>query len=93
MAAVGPPQRADEVTLVDQRIELDGLVERDHLGFHAEIARARADELQAVEFALGRGEHQAAVRVQAAGLAGELLDLAVEVDGVLLQPARCSPHR
>jgi hypothetical protein len=50
------------------------------------IARARADQLQAVEFALRRGQHQAPVRMQSARLAGQLLDLAVEVDRVLLQP-------
>ncbi len=51
MPAIGAPQRADEVARVDQRVELLRLLERDHLGFHAEVARARADEPQAVELA------------------------------------------
>ena len=67
-------------------LSVDGLVERDHLGLHAEIARARADQLQAVEFALRGRQHQAAIRMQPAGLAGQRLDLAIEVDRVLLQP-------
>ena len=69
MSAVRPPERADEITGVDQRIEALRLLERDHLGFHPEIARARTDELQTVEFARGRREHQSAVGMQPARLA------------------------
>ena len=86
MPAVRAPQRADEMAGVDQRIELPRLVERDHLGFHAEVARARTDQFQAVEFAGRCRQHQAAVGMQAAGLAGQRLDLAIQIDGVFLQP-------
>ncbi len=86
MAAVGAPQRSDEIAWIDQRIELERLLERDHLGFHAEVARPRADQPETIELPLVRRQHQAAVRVQAARLPRERLDLAVQVDGVLLQP-------
>ena len=85
VAAVGAPQGADEVAGIDERVVLECLLERDHLGLHAEVAGARADEAQAVELALVGGEHQTAVGVQTARLPGERLDLAVQVDGVFLQ--------
>src|SRR3984957_1861496 len=71
---------------VNEGIEARGLLERDHLGFHAKVAGARADELQTVEFALRRREHEAAVRMQPAGLAGQRLDLAIQVNRIFLQP-------
>ena len=77
--------RADEVLLLEQREQLLGLGDRDQLEVHAEVAAARLGHLQPVE-ALGRaGEHDAAGDVHAAGLAGDLLDLLVELDRVLLQ--------
>ena len=58
---------------------------RDDLGLHAEIAAAGMRHLQPVE-PLGRvGELQPAGQVQAAGLAGDRLDLLVEADGIGLQ--------
>jgi hypothetical protein len=86
VAAVRPPQCADEIIGIDERIELPRLIERDHPRLHPEVAGARADELQAVELARSGGQHQAAVRVQPAGLARDGLDLAIQVDRVLLQP-------
>ena len=58
---------------------------RDDLGLHAEVAGAAADQVQRIHLALVGGQHQAAVRVQAAGLAGQRLELAIEVDRVFLQ--------
>ncbi len=86
VAAVRAPQRADEMTRINEGIERPRLLERDHPRLHPEVAGARADELQAVELAGRRREHQAAVRVQPAGLARDGLDLAIQIDGVLLQP-------
>ena len=86
MTAIGPPQRADEVTRVDQWIEAPRLIERDHLGLHAQVAGARTDQFQTVELALRRREHEAPVRMQSARLAGQRLNLAIQVDRVLLQP-------
>src|SRR5271170_3439872 len=86
MPAISAPQCADEMLRVDQGVEAPGFIKRDHLGFHAEIARARADELQAVELARRRCQHQPAIRVQSAGLSRQRLYLAIQVDGVLLQP-------
>src|SRR5271163_3300473 len=86
MSAIGTPQRANEMLRVDQRVEALGLLERNHLGFHAEVARARTDELQAVELALGRRQHQPAIWVQPAGLSRHSLDFSIQVDRVLLQP-------
>src|ERR1700756_5163179 len=85
MAPVGTPQRADEKARVDERVVLERLLERDHLGLHAEVARPRADEPEAVELALVGREHQAAVRMQPARLARHPLDLPKGVDLVLLQ--------
>ena len=71
--------------LVHQREQLLRLVDRDQLEVHAEVAAARLRHLQPVE-PLGRaGQHDAAGEMHAAGLAGDLLDLLVELDGVLLQ--------
>ena len=61
-------------------------VERDHLGLHAEVARPRTDQLQAVESPCVAASMRPPLWMQPAGLAGQRLDLAVEVDGVFLQP-------
>ena len=68
-----------------QRKELRRLVDRDDLQVHPEIAAARLGHLQPVEPLARAGEHDAAGDVHAAGLPGDLLDLLVELDGVLLQ--------
>jgi hypothetical protein len=55
------------------------------LQVHAEVAAASDSHAQPVD-ALGRSrEHQATRDVHAAGDAGDLLDLLVQLDGVLLQ--------
>src|SRR6185312_13588234 len=83
--AVRTPEGPDEEARVDERVQPLRLLERDHLGLHAEIAGAGADELQTVELSGCRCEHETAVRVQPTRLARQRLDLAVEVDRILLQ--------
>ena len=39
MPTVRAPQRADEMAGIDQGIEVARLLERDHLGFHSQVAR------------------------------------------------------
>jgi len=76
---------ADEVLLLEQRVELLGLLHGDDLHVHAEVAAAGLRHAQPVEALGGVGELEPAGQVDAAVLAGLLLDLAVQVDGVLLQ--------
>ena len=85
VAAVGPPQGAGEELLLKQTVESLGFLDRDDLGVHPEIASPAADQVQRIHLALVCGQHQPAVRVQPAGQAREVLELAVEVDGVFLQ--------
>ena len=77
--------RTDEVLLLHQRKQLLRLAGRDELQVHAEVAAAGLGHLQPVH-PLGRtGQHDAAGNVHAARLPGDLLELLVEVDRVLLQ--------
>ncbi len=85
MALDGIEHRADEVLLLDKRVHLGGFVDRDDLEIHAEIAPARLRHLQPVEPLLRAREVEAAGDMHAAGLAGDRLDLLVEVDRILLQ--------
>ena len=79
------PERADEVARVHQREHRRRLAGGDDLGLHAEAAPLGVGEPQEVH-ALGRaGHHHAAGQVQPARLAGELLELAVEPDGIGLE--------
>jgi len=57
------------------------------LELHAEIAAPRLGHFQPVEALARAGEHDAARHVQAARLAGDLFQLLVEIDGVLLRPS------
>ena len=76
---------ADEMRLIEQRVDLLGLRDRQQLELHAEVAAARLCHLQPVE-PLGRaGQQDAAVDVHAARHAGDALDFLVQPDGVLLQ--------
>ena len=78
-------ERADEVALVHEREHLRRLVDRDHLHVEAEVPRPRHHHLEEI-VPLGRaGEHQPGRDVDAAGLAGDRLDLLVKVDGVGLE--------
>ena len=85
VALVGVVHGADEAALVDQRQDLLGLVERDEFEPHAHVAALGVHVLQPLPARRRGGEHQPLGHVQPARLAGNLLDLLVEVDGVLLQ--------
>ena len=85
MAAVDPVQRADELGVVQQRIELLRLRRRDQMRLHAEIPGTGMHELEIVEDLVGGGDHHVAGGMDAAALAGDRLDLAVEIDRVFLQ--------
>ena len=78
-------ERTDEVLLVQERKQLRGLIDRDQLELHAEVAAARLGHLQPVQARPRAGEHDAAGDMHAAGLTGDALELLVEVDRVLLQ--------
>ena len=78
-------ERADEELLLQQRVELLGLLHGDDLHVHAQVAAAGLRHAQPVE-TLGRvGQLEAAGEVDAAVLAGLGLDLLVQVHRVLLQ--------
>ena len=84
-AFVGVVQRADEVLLLEQRVQLLRLGDGDDVHVHAEVAAAGLCHAQPVESLWRVGQHQSARQVDAALLAGFGLDLPVEVDRVLLQ--------
>ena len=79
-------QRAYEVLRVHHREDVSRLGRRDHLEVHPEVAASGDGHPQEVHPVLGVGQHQPAAQVDGAALAGDLLDLLVEVDGVLLEP-------
>ena len=85
VALVGVPHRADEILLVEYRMDLFGLSDRDQLGVHAEVAALGVGGFQPVITLRCVGEHDAAGDVNATVLAGDFLDLFVELDRVLLQ--------
>jgi hypothetical protein len=74
-----------EAARVHQREELGGFLGRDQLAVDAEQLLLRPHHLQEVDPVVGAGQQHAARQVEAAGLAGDLLDLLVELDRVLLQ--------
>ena len=78
-------QRPDEVLRIEQREELLRLLGRDELEVHPEVAPARDRHPQEVHPHLCVGQHQAAGKVDAAVLAGDPLDLLVQLDRVLLE--------
>ena len=79
-------QRADEVLRVEQREDVLGFLGRDELEVHAQVPAARLRHAQEVHADLGVGEHQPAGQVDRAVLAGDALDLLVQLDRVLLEP-------
>ena len=79
------PHGADEMPLVHQREHRLGFRRRDQLGVHAEITALGVGKPQEVHALGAVGEHDAAGQMQRAGLAGNLLQLLVELDGVGLQ--------
>ena len=79
------PERADEVRRIHDREHRRGLGGGDDLGVHTEAAALGVGEPEVVH-ALGvAGHHHAAGQMQPAGLARELLELAVERDGIGLE--------
>ena len=85
VALVSVPHRADEILLVEDRMDLFGLSDRDQLGVHAEVTALGVGGFQPVITLRCVGEHDAAGDVNATVPTGHLLDLFVELDRVLLQ--------
>ena len=77
--------RADEVRRVHHGEQTLGLRHRDERGLHSQVPAAAVDHLQPVESLLAVGQNHATREVQAAVLARDLLDLAIQLDRVLLQ--------
>ena len=78
-------ERADKVLLLEEREHPLGLGRRDDLQIHAEVAAAGLGHPQPVHPLPVAGQHQSARHVDGTVLAGALFDLAVQLDGVLLQ--------
>ena len=78
-------QRAHEVLGVHHREDVPRLVRRDHLEVHPEIATPSDRHPEEVHPVFGVGQHQPTAQVDRTALAGDLLDLLVEVDRVLLE--------
>ncbi len=85
MAAVHAMKRSQKLRGVDQRVELGGFLGRDQLHLEAKVLAPARHHADVVEHRLVGGQHHIAGRMDAAGLARDLLDLAIEVDRVLLQ--------
>jgi hypothetical protein len=81
----GIPEGAEEAFLVEKGMKLLRLLHGDELGFEAQHPRLALGHLQEVQPGGRVRQHEAARHVDAAGLAGNRLDLLVEVDGVGLQ--------
>ena len=79
------PHGADEICFIHQREHRLRFGRGYQFGFHAEITALRVGEPQEIHALRGVGHHDAAGQMQAAGLAGKLLDLLVELDRVGLQ--------
>jgi hypothetical protein len=88
-------QRAHETRRIQQRHQFVRALGRDHVSLDTEVAPLRRERLQPLEARLGGGKHHAAREVQTCRLAGDLLDLLIEIDGVLLElgDVRVSVHR
>ena len=85
VAVGGIEHRADEVTLLDERQELLGLLRCEELRLESEVTRPAVRHLQPLH-ALGRiGQQESPRAVQAAGLPRDPLELVVEPDGVALE--------
>ncbi len=80
------PHRAEEVLRVEQREQLLGFLRRDQLELvHAEVATTGDGHLQPVHPVAVRGEGDPARQVDRTVLARPLLDLLVQLHGVLLE--------
>ncbi len=79
------PHRADEVLRVEQREQLVGFLDRDHLEFHTEVAATCNGHVEPIDsFAVG-GEREAPWQMDAAVLTRLRFDLLVQLDRVLLE--------
>ena len=85
MAVERVVEGADHALDVGDGGERPDLGGADDLGVEAHVAVLGALGPQEVQAVLGSGDGEAAHVVQAAGLSGQLLELAVEGDGVALQ--------
>ena len=85
MALVGIHQRPYEVLGIEQRHQLGRLCHRHQLRLHPQVAAPGVGRLEPVEPLGGVGQHHAAGHVDAAVLAGDPLDLGVQLGGVALQ--------
>ena len=85
MAAVRTPQRTDELVRIDEGVELLRFGRRDELGFETEIFRPRMHQTQVIHDLFVGCEHHVAGGMDTARLAGDFLDLAIEIDRVFLQ--------
>ena len=76
---------AQEMLHVHERIDPGDLGRGHQLEFHAEVTATRLRHLQPVHALARTREHDAAGDVHSTGLPRDLLDFAVQLDGVLLQ--------
>ena len=85
MAFHGVVHAADETGGIEQRKQVIGFLRRDQFGIQVQVAADRMGGFQPVH-AIGRvGQYDAAGQVDAAGLAGDFLDLPVQLDRVALE--------
>jgi hypothetical protein len=82
LAVVGHEHGADQVFDVQQRIKLARFRRRDHLHLEAGHSRHRGAALELLEAIRVGGDPQAAVLLEAGGLAGLGFQPAIEVGGV-----------
>ncbi len=85
IAVGGVVHGADEIALLEQRKQPLGFRGAHQRRLETEIAGPGMGHLEPLHALLSVGQHQAAGAVQAAGLAGDLLQLVIEPDGVALQ--------
>ncbi len=76
---------ADEFRRVEQGHQLVGALGGDDLGVDALDPALRDGALEPVEAVCGGGQEDAAGHVEAGGVARQLLDFAIEIDGVFLE--------
>ena len=81
----GVEHGADKLVGIDQGKQFVGFGGTDDLGIHAEITAFRMNALQPLESLGRRRQHDPAGHVQTDVLAGCFLDLAVQVNSVLLK--------
>ena len=88
----GIEQSTDEMALVHQWEEPLRFGGRDEFEIHAERAAAGPNHLQPIEALWRTRQHDAAREMDAAALARFILDLAIELDRILLQAGSAWRH-